>query len=264
MKALLLIALLASLPALAEDAQILALLAQGDTAEARQDTRGALALFRQAEQLAPENVAVLLRISKQYSDLVGQTQPPEAALRIAERALDFAKRIVALDGKSAKARLNLAICYGRLTDFVGNKTKLEYSRIVKSEVSQSLELDPTDDFAWHVLGRWHFSVANVNGMLKTMARLIYGGLPAASNEEAARCLKKAVALAPQRLLHHAELAHVHTAMGQTEFALQEWQNVLGIRAAGVADAKYQQEARAALEAARPKRPGRESKMTTQR
>jgi tetratricopeptide (TPR) repeat protein len=263
-KSLLLLALLASLPAFAEDGRVVALLVQGDTAEVGGDTRGALALFRQAEAIEPENVGVLLRISKQYGDLIARTQPQEAAQKTAERALTYAQRAVALDPENAKARLSLAICYGRLTDFVGSKAKLEYSRVIKSEVSKSLELDPTDDFAWHVLGRWHFGVANVNGMLKAMARLIYGGLPPASNDEAARCLQKAIELAPQRLMHHAELARVHSAMGKKELALQDWQNVLGIRAADTEDVKYQQEARAALEAARPRRSSKESRYTTQR
>ena len=264
MKPPLLIALLASLPAFAEDPQIVALVTKGDAAEARQDTRGALVSYREAEALDSQNVAILLRISKQYSDLIAQTKPPEAAQKTAERALEYAKRSVILDPANAKGHLNLAVCYGRLTDFVGNRTKLEYSKIIKTEAEKSLALDATDDFAWHVLGRWHAGVANVNGMLKTMAKFIYGGLPAASNEEAARCLKKATELAPQRLMHHAELARVHTAMGKTDLALQEWQNVLGIRAADHEDEDYQKEARTALEASRASRGGKPSKLTTQR
>lgn len=260
----LLIVLLASLPAFAEDAQVVSLVTKGDAAEARGETREALALFRQAEEVAPENVAVLLRVSKQYADLIPRTQPQAAAQKTAEKALAYARRAVSLDPSNAKGRLNLAVCYGRLTDFVGNKEKLEFSKLIKAETQKSIDLDPTDDFAWHVLGRWHLGVANVNGVLKAMARFIYGGLPPASNEDAVRCLRKAVELAPQRLMHHAELAHAHTAAGEVELAMQDWQNVLGIRALDADDEKYQQEARIALEAARAKRAGKATKLTTQR
>lgn len=264
MKNILVIVLLASLPAFAEDQEVVSLVNKGDAAEAQHDTRSALNLFRQAEALDGQNVGVLLRISKQYSDLIPQTKPQDAAQKIAERALEYARRIVALDPTNAKGRLNLAICYGRLTDFVSNKTKLEYSKIIKAETQKSLALDPTDDFAWHVLGRWHLGVANVNGVLKAMAKFIYGGMPVASNEDAAKCLKKAVEIAPQRIMHHAELAHAHTALGKSDLALQDWQNVLGIRAADSEDEKYQQEARTALEAARAARSGKPTKLTTQR
>lgn len=264
MKVLALALLLPSLAVLAEDPQFAALVTKGDVADSQHQTRAALVMFRQAEQLDPKNLGVLLRISKQYTDLIDQTKPADAAQRVAETALEYAKRAVELDSRNAKAHLSLAVCYGRLTDFVGNKTKVEYSKIIRDETAKSLEIDPRDDFGWHVLGRWHFGVANVNAVLRTMATLIYGGMPAATNEEAARCLKKATELAPQRIIHHAELAHVYKVMGKADLALQEWQNTLGLRANDGADERYQQEARAVLEAARTARGGVGSKLTTQR
>ena len=253
MKAFPFLLLLLSLTALAEDSPVVSLLTKGDLAETKGDTRGALSLFRQAETLAPTDIGVVLRISKQYSDLIAQVKPAEASQRMAEKSMEYAQRAVALDARNAKAHLSLAISCGRMTDFVSNKAKLEYSKVIKAEALKSIELDPTDDFAWHVLGRWHFGVANVNTVLRTMAKLAYGGMPAASNEEAAKFLKKATELAPQRIMHHAELAHVYKAMGETDLAQQSWQNVLGIRAADSEDEKYQQEAKASLDTARTAR-----------
>jgi hypothetical protein len=56
-----------------------------------------------------------------------------------------------------------------------------------------------------------------------------------------------VELAPQRILHRAEIAKVYRLMDKPEAAAQEWQNVLGLRAAGTKDEQYQREARLALE-----------------
>ena len=90
-------------------------------------------------------------------------------------------------------------------------------------------------------------------------------MPKASNEEAVRCFKKALEIAPQRLIHHAELAHVYTQMGRTDLALQEWQNTLGSRAQDADDENYQKEAHAALDAARKSGRGTDAaKMTSQR
>jgi len=73
-----------------------------------------------------------------------------------------------------------------------------------------------------------------------------------------------VEIAPQRLIHHAELAHVYKQMGKNDLALQEWQNTLGIRAQDTDDENYQKEARAALEAAGKARGSEGIKFTTQR
>ena len=246
LRPLLLIAALISFRAFAEDSQVVALVKQGDNEDRKGHSRAALTCFRAAETLDPQNVGVLLRIAKEYSDLIADTKPEDAARAIADKSLDYSKRAVELDPHSAKGRLSLAVAYGRLTDFVGNKVKLEYSRLIKEETDKSIELDPSDDFAWHVLGRWNFGVANVNAVLKAMARFIYGGLPAASNEDAAKCLKKATEIAPQRIIHHSELARVYQTMGRKELAAKEWQTVLALPAVDKEDEKDKHEAQTAL------------------
>jgi tetratricopeptide (TPR) repeat protein len=245
-RSLFLIAAILSLHALAEEPKFTSLIKQGDMEERQGHSRAALACFRQAETIDSENLAVLLRISKQYSDLIAETKPEEAAHAVADKALDYSRRAVEIDPASAKARLSLAVSYGRLTDFVGNKEKLEFSKLIKEATLKSIELDPGDDFAWHVLGRWHFGVANVNAMLKTMARLVYGGMPAASNEEAAKYLKKAAEIAPQRIIHHSELARVYEAMGKKDLAAKEWQVVIALPGVDKEDEKDKRDAQAAL------------------
>jgi tetratricopeptide (TPR) repeat protein len=215
----------AAFAARALDPQVAMLIARGDAEMEQRHTRNALATFSQAEQIDPKDPAVLLRLSKEYSDLVEETRSEEAA----QKALDYAKRALQSDPKIAKAHLNLAVCYGHLTDFVGNKTKVEYSRFIKDEVDRSIALDPVDPFAWYVLGRWHYQLANLNGVLKAMATMIYGGLPAASNEEAVKCFHKSADLAPTRIIHHSALARSYAALGKTDLARQEWRNVLALK-----------------------------------
>lgn len=243
---ILLIAVLLSFRAFAEDAQLVALVKQGDGEERQGHTRAALACYREAERLDPKHVGVLLRISKQYSDLIADTKPADAAEAVAQKSLEYSLRAVEIDPKSAKGHLSLAIAYGRLTDFVGNKVKLEYSKKIKEEAQKSIELDPTDDFAWHVLGRWHYGVANVGAMLKTMASLVYGGMPQASNEDAAKCLKKASEIAPQRIIHHSELARVYQTMGKKDQAAKQWQIVMALPAVDKEDLKDKKEAQDVL------------------
>lgn len=190
-------------------------------------------------------VADLLRLSRQYSDLVDTTKGT-AARGHAEQALEYARRAVALEPANAKAHLSVAVCYGKLTEFVGNKTKIEYSRFVRDEALKAVALDPNDDFAWHVLGRWHHGVSEVGGVMRAMAKMVYGALPPASAEEAVKCLQKAAALAPRRIIHRSELARIYAAQKKPELAAKEWQAVLALPLADKGDAADQREARAAL------------------
>jgi len=247
MRTLFALMILAAVAVGAEDPRLNTLVKQGDAEERQGHTRAALNYFRAAEAIDPENVGVLLRISKQYSDLIATTKPKEASEQVAKKALNYAQRAVDLDANVAKGHLSLAIAYGKMTDFVGNKEKLEYSKYIKQEALKSIELDGTDDFAWHVLGRWHSGVANVSGVLKLMAKLVYGGMPQASNEEAVKCLKKATELAPQRIIHRSELARVYQQMGKKDLAEKEWKVVLTLPAVDKEDENDQAEAREAVD-----------------
>ena len=231
---------------LAQNPRLLALLEEGDRQESSLGSRAALTSFLEAETLEPNNAAVLVRIAKEYSDLIDETKPPREAERLGETALAYAKRAVSLEPSSAKAHLCLAVCYGKLTDFADARTRVEYARATKEEADKSLALDPTDDYAYHVLGRWNYGVANLNPFVKWIAQISYGGLPDASNEEAAKDYKKAAEIAPQRIVHHNELARVYVALGKNDLARKEWQTVLDLPAANKADEAAKQEAKEAL------------------
>jgi tetratricopeptide (TPR) repeat protein len=115
---------------------------------------------------------------------------------------------------------------------------------VKAEADKTLELDPKEDFAYHVLGRWNYAVATLNPVLKLIAKYIYGGMPDASLEEAVRDYKKAIDLAPQRVIHHHELARAYMALGRKEEARKEWERELTLKPEdneGVTDQKEARE-----------------------
>lgn len=221
-------------------------LIQGDAEVSKGNLRAALLHFADAEKLDPKSVEVLLRISQQNSDLVATAKTPAEGQKLAQTALTYAQRALALAPQNAKAHLAMAVSYGRLTDFENNKTKLADSRHVKAEAEKAAALDPHEDFAFHVLGMWNYRLANLNAVLKLMAKLIYDGVPDASNEEAVRNFQKAIELAPQRIIHHQELARVYLAMGKRDLARREWQTVIALTAQNGEDEKAQREAKAAL------------------
>jgi tetratricopeptide (TPR) repeat protein len=225
--------------------EVPALIEQGDIEDKASRPREALRVLHQADQLDPHNPGIILRLSKLYSDLVENTKGA-AAEQMARRALQYAEQAVKLDPQNAKAHLSVAVCYGKLTNFVANRQKLDYSKIVREEVGKSLALDPADSYGWHVLGRWHVGVANVGPVLRAVAKVAYGGLPPASNEEAAKSFEKAIELAPERIIHHAELARVYRMMGRHELAQKEWRTILTHPGSTPEDEREKRAARTAL------------------
>ncbi|MFA6561168.1 MAG: hypothetical protein WCV00_04610 [Verrucomicrobiia bacterium] len=230
----------------AESETVGVLIQQGDAQVANHQLRAALETFQKAGKLEPDNPDVLVRTSKQCGELIADAKSPSEARFLAETAFADAKRAVELAPDHAKAHLCLAIAYGRMTDYTSNRVKIEYSKFIRDETLKSLALDPTDEYAWHVIGRWHAGISGLNFLLKFFTKLVYGGLPDASYEEAAKYLKKAAEIAPQRILHHQELAKVYVALGKRSLAEKEWQAVLKILPADADDVKARREAKHGL------------------
>jgi len=156
--------------------------------------------------------------------------------------LSNAKRAVQKAPDDADAHLALSIAYGKITDYVDNKTKIEYSKYVKSEAEKAVELNPKLDDAYEVLARWNFEMTSLNPIERGFAQLFYGQLPPASRDKALEYFRKAISLAPNRIIHHAEYARALEKMGRSDEAKAEWRKVLQLKPVDVGDQKYQAEA----------------------
>jgi tetratricopeptide (TPR) repeat protein len=194
------------------------LMAQGDVYDKQTKPAEALKFYLPAEKIAPENVALLIRMSRQYSFLMTEATAKDEKMKQGKIALTYAERAVALAPKDSDAQLSLAICLGKLTSLQSNKEKIASSRLIKSSVEKAVALNPKNDYAWHVLGRWHMELANLNVFMRAIAELIYGSLPKATNAEAVKCFEKAIAINPNRLLHQIELGRTYARAGNKEQA----------------------------------------------
>jgi tetratricopeptide (TPR) repeat protein len=215
-------------------------------AEARFDSKTALALFLQADAAHPDDPFLLQKIARQYSDLDFDTPDLAEKKRLCTTALAFAQRSVALAPTNAVNVLSLAICYGKLGSYSDTRTKIEYSRLVKDHALRALALDPAYDYAHHVLGRWHYEVASLGAATRFLVRLVYGGLPAASTADAVRFLRRATELAPALPAHSVELGFALLADGQTAAAKKTFEQSLVMPQREKYDDEARRRARAAL------------------
>ncbi len=216
-------------------------------AEARFDSKSALELFLKTATARPDDPFLLQKIARQYSDLSFDTKDGTEQKRLCTEALSFAKRSVALEPKNAVNVLSLAICYGKLGALSDTRTKIEYSRLVKSSAEQALALDPAYDYAHHVLGRWHYEVATLGVATRFIVRLVYGSLPDASTAEAVRFLQRAAELAPHLPSHRVELGFALLANQQRDAAKLTFEQALTMPQREKYDEEARRRARAALE-----------------
>jgi tetratricopeptide (TPR) repeat protein len=206
----------------------------------------ALEILKTVEQSDPDNPEVLYRISNVNSESVDTASDEKQKKNYAQTALKYAKQAVEKGPGLSEAHLSLAIASGKITDFVDNRTKMEYSRVNQSEAEKAVQLNPKNDLAYLVLAKWNFEMSDLNPILRGIAQMLYGQVPASSQETAVEYFKKAIAIAPNRIIHHFGYAQALDRMGKKEEARGEYQKVLQLTATDSEDREDQKEAAKAL------------------
>jgi tetratricopeptide (TPR) repeat protein len=227
---------------IAQSQDVSTLIRKADELDAQERTDDAIEALKQAEKINPNDPKVLIKLSEDYSDKIDNTKDRTQKLAFAQLCLEYAKRAVREAPANAEAHVCLSIAYGKMTDFVDNKTKMEYSKVVKSEAEKAVELNPKNDLALLILARWNFDMATLNPILKAIAQTLYGQLPRASKEQAMEYFQKAIAAAPEKIIHHAEFAAALESMGRTKEARAEWLKVTRLKPTDAEDRRYVAEA----------------------
>lgn len=192
------------------------------------EAREALAGYLELEKQQPENGDILLRIARQYRHLMADSSSPEEKMKLGNLAISYGRRAAAAAPKCSDAQLSCAISYGKMVPMLGSKEQMAASKLIKAGAEKAIKLDAQNDLAWHILGRWHRNVAGVSGLKKALASVVYSKLPDATNEDAVKCLEKAVQLNPNRLMHRVELGRAYAQAGRTEEACKSLETGLSM------------------------------------
>jgi tetratricopeptide (TPR) repeat protein len=197
------------------------LIKQGDVCDVKLQATEALKFYLPAEKLEPKNAQLLVRIARQYRHLMSDAATRDDKLELGGIALDYSVRAAALAPDDSQAQLAPAITYGKMLPFQTNKEQFEESHLIKNAAEKAIKLNPQNDLAWHVLGRWNRVLADTNLPKRMLASLFYGSianggkLPAATNEEAEKCFKQAIEINPKRPMHYIELGRTYAQMKRT-------------------------------------------------
>ena len=204
-------------------------------------------MLRTALRSDPDNYQLLCSISDNVTGRARHMPEDSRADKAAkeavyEEALTFARHAVEVNEGHGEGWFQVGQALGRLALFRGGKTKVEMSKEVKQVFEKALELDPRHAGALHGLARWHREVANLSWFLMTFAKILYGGLPPASNEEAVNLFKRAIEVEPDNVSHHLELGKTYLEMKEKDLARQEFETVGRLPAVFFEDAQYKEEA----------------------
>jgi hypothetical protein len=188
------------------------------------------AFLRYAEvlKLEPDNLVALCKCSE-LSSRIGARQTGKEKMReyfIAAR--NYASRALRRDSSSSDANFVMALALGRLSLIAGTRERIELARGIKKYAEISIRLDPSNFKPYHILGKWNFEVSNLNVAEKSIAKIIYGGLPPASLKQSIYYFEKSRTLNPAFLRNYLELARAYHRNNNDKKAMELLHTLLGL------------------------------------
>jgi hypothetical protein len=189
------------------------------------DSEGAVEQFRLAAELTPNDPDVLVCLSKSLSDRVVHPDVfhnTALARTLSKEAAAISARAIAINPAHADARVSLGAALGRLCMWSDNREKVELSRAIKTECEACLKLDPRNDLAMHVLGRYEHQMATLGRIVRLTVRAVYGSsLSPGTTRNAEAAFRAAIAINPKRLIHRVVLGKLLLDVNRKAEALVE-------------------------------------------
>ncbi len=223
------------------------LIDKADALHELDDFSGNFELLKEAEGLEAENFEVVWRLARAHFDFFDNSEDENVISENAHAGLDYAKKALEMDESRAESHKWYGILIGQVGILEGTKQKILNSYEVKEHTLKAIELDPEDDGNFHVMGRWHHTLADLSWFERKIAGLIYAKPPKASFDEAVEFFQQAIDMEPGEVRHHLWLGKSYEGLGDKEAAKNAYTAALAITAENDSDRILQKEAQELLD-----------------
>ena len=179
---------------------------EGIKYEALLNEKQALHKYQEVLRLDPMNQIALIKCASLSNSIGARESNSVTRDKYFESAINYANKAYKHYPNSDESCLAMAIAYGRVALTKSGKEKVSSVREIKAYTEKALKINPNNFKAWHVLGKWHYEVSNLNFLEKAAIKLFFGSLPASSFKMSVDAYEKARKLHPTFILNYIELA----------------------------------------------------------
>ena len=156
------------------------------------------------------NIKALVKATELSCSIGGRADNKNDKRLNYESGLAFAQRALKADSNSAEANYAVAMASGKMTEVeTENKKIVAYVKDTKTYVEKALAINANYGKANFVIGRWHYEMVTLSGIKKVAVKLLYGGLPEASLDNAIMYMEKCKTLEPYYMINYFYLNKVY-------------------------------------------------------
>jgi tetratricopeptide (TPR) repeat protein len=207
---------------------VAALIKEGDRLESIPNEKAAFAKYKEVLKLQPINSYALNKCSELCSRIGKRQTDAKMVEDYYSAAKTYAGIALKVNPNNSESNCVMAIALGRSSLNRSGKEKINTAKEIKKYVDAAIKNDPNNFKAWHVLGRWHYEISNLNGIERTAVKLFYGGLPEASLSASIVAFEKAQSITGGFILNYFEMAKAYQKNNQTEKAISILTKMLSV------------------------------------
>lgn len=211
------------------------------------DYQKALNLYSEVMQSDPNNFEAIWNAAFLHTKIGNRASSKEDKEKHFKLAMSLSEKALQLNPNSAYAHYVYAVALGRMGDIMGARERVQNSTLIKQHSEKAIDLDPNLAAAWHILGKLHYRLHNLNMAEKAAAAVLFGGLPSGvSTEKAAEYYQKAVTLRGDYLLYRLDLSVALIKLGKKEEARNVLETTITLPALTEDDPQYLEDCKALL------------------
>lgn len=171
-----------------EDAEVAALLKEAD---ALYDAGNKKDVKKLLDGKFVDNPDVLWRLARSYYDTADELPQKLDRRRVCEKAMQIITQALEKGDDNFAVHKWYGIILNKVGEYQGTSATIQNSFVVKEHWEKAVALNPKDPTSCSLLGEWHFSVAGISGLTRSLAATLFASPPTATYAQALEYFLKA-------------------------------------------------------------------------
>ena len=159
----------------------------------------------------------------------------------------FAEAALKQYPNEAEANYVMGVALGRIALISSSKDKVKLSKEIKLYGEKCIQLNPNHAGGYHLLGKWHYEVYNLNFAEKAAVNMLFGGLPGADINKSCQLLQKAIQIKPNYMLYYLDAAKAYHSAKNDKEAIALLNKMMTLKPSTQDDKSYLVEAKELIE-----------------
>ena len=192
------------------------------------------------------DIEIVFRLARSIFLIAEETIDQKKQAEIYYKGFKYAKKALKMDSANGYANFWYAAYIGKIGLLEGTKQKILNSYKVQEYGMKAIELAPEYEHCYHLMGRWHYELAELTWFERSIASIVYATPPKGSYKQALHLFKKAININPIEIRHHYWLAKTYEALGERDLSRTEFKKVISLKPKDKKDKVMQAKSRKSL------------------